>query len=257
MPDRLIGMVHLGALPGAPGYRGDLDHVLAAAVRDAKMLEEAGFDAVMVENFGDAPFFPDEAPKITVAAMARAVAEIRRAVRIPIGVNVLRNDALAALAVAAACGAGFIRVNVLSGMMVTDQGPVTGRAADLARARSALAPDVEILADVFVKHAVPSPGLSLEMAAADTFYRAGADALILSGAATGQAVDQERFRTVRSAVPQAPLLVGSGASADTIAELLTIADGAIVGTAVKVDGVTTNPIDPDRARRFVAAALGN
>ena len=256
MPVRLVGMVHLGPLPGSPRFQGDFEAVLEAAARDATVLAEAGFDAIMAENFGDSPFFADDVPKITVAAMARAVATIRAHTDLPLGVNLLRNDALAALAVATTCGGSFIRVNVLSGIMHTDQGTITGRAADLARMRAAVAPNVEVFADVFVKHATPPSGATITQAAADTYRRAGADALIISGTATGAPPDLERFAQVRAAVPEARLLAGSGASAETIAGILRYADGAIVGTSIKVGGRTTAPVDPAKAEAFVKAAGG-
>jgi predicted TIM-barrel enzyme len=234
MSTRLIGMVHLGPLPGSPLYQGDFEGVLQAAAHDATLLATAGFDAVMVENFGDSPFFADDVPQITVAAMARAVTTIGEQLDLPLGVNVLRNDARAT--------------------MYTDQGAITGRAADLARMRAALAPQVEVWADVFVKHATPPPGTTLAQAAADTYGRGGADALIVSGTATGTEPDIEQFAQVRAAVPDARLLAGSGASAATIAGILQHADGAIVGTSIKVDGRTTAPVDPERAAEFVRVA---
>lgn len=254
MPIQLIGMVHLKPLPGSPQFEGDFELVVDSAVRDAGTLTEAGFDAIMVENFGDFPFFAEDVPKITVAAMARAVAAVRTRTDLPVGVNILRNDALAAMAVAATCRASFIRVNVLAGTMHTDQGTVTGRAADVARMRAAVAPRVEVLADVFVKHATPPAGLTIDRAAADTLRRGGADALILSGTATGAPPDLEDFAQVRAAVPEARILAGSGASTLTIAGILAYADGAIVGTSIKVDGRTTAPVDRMRAAEFVEAA---
>ena len=247
-------MVHLGPLPGSPRFGGDLEAVLARAVADARALEQAGFDQVFVENFGDAPFFAEDVPKVTVAAMTRAVAAVCAATTLPVGVNVLRNDALAAMAVAAATGASSIRVNVLTGTMFTDQGTIRGRAAEVARARQALAPTVEVLADVFVKHASPPPGATIEDAARDTFERGGADGLIVSGAATGSPADPAMLLRVRKAVPAAKLLIGSGVTAATVAGLLEVADGVIVGTATKVDGDADNPVDPDRAAALVAAA---
>jgi membrane complex biogenesis BtpA family protein len=252
----LIGMVHLGPLPGAPRFAGDLDAVLAAALADAATLADAGFDALLVENFGDAPFYPDDVPPVTVAAMTRAVAEVRRAVALPVGVNVLRNDALTALAVAAATGGAFIRVNVLAWSMHTDQGPIAGRAAEVARRRAALGPRIQVLADIFVKHAVPPPGLTLEQAAADTWERAGADGLIVTGTATGQEASLDDLRRVKEAVPGALVYAGSGVTAGSVAALLEAADGVIVGTALKRGGIVTTPVDPARARDFVAAARG-
>ncbi len=254
MLPRLIGMIHLGALPGAPSFDGDLDAVLDAAQTDARTLADAGFDGLMIENFSDAPFFADDVPKVTIAAMTRAVAAVGEAVDLPIGVNVLRNDALAALAVASATGAAFIRVNVLSGSMATDQGPIVGRAAEVARTRAAIAPNVEIMADVFVKHASPPPGLTLVQATRDLAERGGADAIVVSGSGTGSPPTMLDLKDVQSAAEGTPLYIGSGATEDTVADFLAVASGVIAGTAIKLHGVTTNPVSADRARAFVEAA---
>ena len=252
----LVGMVHLGPLPGSPGYTGDLDGVVRAAVTDAIALSGAGFDAVLIENFGDAPFFPDDVPDATVAAITRAATEVSTAVDLPIGINVLRNDAIAAVSIAAAVGAAFVRVNVLTGEMTTDQGPIVGKAAEVARLRAALGIDLEVAADVMVKHAVPPPGLTLASAARDTWERGGANALIVSGGSTGDPTDPADLRDLRAAVPDAPILIGSGATIETVTALLEIADGVIVGTSLKMEGATTAPVDAARAAAFVAAARG-
>ncbi|MGK2855747.1 MAG: BtpA/SgcQ family protein, partial [Thermoanaerobaculia bacterium] len=151
----LIGMVHLRPLPGAPLFSGSMDEVIEAAVRDATALRDGGAAAFIVENFGDKPFAKTVGAE-TIAAMTRVIAEITREVRLPFGVNVLRNDGLAAMAIAAATGAAFIRVNVLSGAMVTDQGVIEGGAASLMRFRATLsATSVAVFADHMVKHASP------------------------------------------------------------------------------------------------------
>ena len=245
-------MIHLEPLPGAPGYGGSMDVILDRARTDALAIAAAGFDGIMVENFGDAPFFTDDAPKVTIAAMARAVSEVAT-VGLPTGVNVLRNDGLGALAVAAATGAKFIRINVLSGTMYTDQGPIVGSAALVARARRELCPDVAIMADVFVKHATPPAGLTLIDATNDLVERAGADAVIVSGAGTGAATSLDDLKTVADR-SHLPVFVGSGATAATIRDILTIGDGAIVGSDTKVGGIATNPVDPERAVAVVRAA---
>ncbi len=250
----LVGMVHVGPLPGSPQYGGDMEPLLDDAVADAETLAAAGFDALVVENFGDAPFFADDVPKETIAAITRVVGRIVDAVPIPVGVNVLRNDALGGLAVAAATGAGFIRVNVLSGSMYTDQGLIEGKAAVVARTRATLCPEVAIYADVMVKHAVPPSGLTLEQAAQETAGRGGADAVIVSGRATGSAPTLTDLRKVRAAIPNTPLIVGSGATAATVAKFLTVADGVIAGTSLKRRSVTTNPVQASRAKAFVQAA---
>lgn len=251
---RLIGMIHLGPLPGSPAFGGSLEAVIDRARHDAELLSTAGFPGLMVENFGDAPFFADDVPAVTTATMTRAVVEVRAVTDAVVGVNVLRNDGLAALAVAAATGASMIRVNVLSGAMMTDQGPITGRAAEIARSRSLLAPGVAVLADVFVKHAAAPPGLTLAQAARDTWERGGATALVVSGSGTGHATDPAHARLVREAVPDAPLVVGSGATPQTLAALSEVADAVIVGTALEVDDRPGAPLDPDRVSRVAHAA---
>jgi uncharacterized protein len=250
----LVGMIHLAPLPGSPGFGGSLSAVVNRARREAALLADSGFEALMVENFGDAPFFADDVPPVTVAAMTRVATEIRQVTNVSLGVNVLRNDGMAAVAVAAAVGARMIRVNVLSGSMATDQGPVVGRAAEVVRSRRELAPDAAILADVFVKHATPPPGLTLEQAATDTWERGGADALVVSGPGSGRPTDLEDARRVRSAVPAAPLVIGSGATPETLAGLAEVADCVIVGTALKAGGETTAPLDPVRVADIVDAA---
>ena len=250
---RLIGMVHLAPLPGSPGFGGDLDAVIATAVADARVLASAGFDGLMIENFGDAPFFADDAPKETIASLTAAVIAVHDAARIPTGVNVLRNDALGALAIAAATPASFIRVNVLSGTMFTDQGPIVGKAAQIARVKQAICPDVAIMADVFVKHATPPAGLSLVDATHDLVERAGADAVVVSGSGTGSAADPSDVETV-TAASTLPVYLGSGVDEGNIQTMLDLADGAIIGTSIKVERLATGPVDPELASRMVAAA---
>jgi len=251
---RLIGMIHLPALPRSAGARETLDDIVGRATREAQLLARSGFDALIVENFGDAPFRADDAPKETIAAMAIVAREIVRAVSVPVGVNLLRNDALGALAIAAASGAAFIRVNVLSGVYATDQGFIAGRAAELLERRRIVAPAVRIAADVHVKHAAPVSQPDVALAAEETAYRAGADALIASGAGTGVATDLSQVGRIKRAVPDRPVWIGSGVTAETVREALAVADGVIVGTSLKRGGRTTNAIDPKRVAAFVEAA---
>lgn len=251
---RLVGMVHLPALPGSPRFAGSMDGVVEDAVTRATTLTEAGFPALMVENFGDVPFYGDDVPPVTTAAVAVCVRRVIAETAVPVGVNVLRNDAAAAIGIAAVTGASMIRVNVLTGSMQTDQGPIIGRAADVVRAREVLAPACKIWADVMVKHATPPPGLTLEQSADDTWHRGGADALIVSGTGTGHAPDTEAVRRIRAAVPDAPVVIGSGATPDNIAELAEVADHIIVGTSLEVDGLPGAELDGGRIEAFMAAA---
>jgi uncharacterized protein len=250
-PAPVIGMVHLPPLPGAPGF-ASMRAVLETARRDAAALAEGGVHGIMVENYGDVPFLPGPVPPETVAALALAVAEAQRAAGVPVGVNVLRNDARAALGIAAATGAPFLRVNVHTGAMLTDQGWIEGRAHETLRARRALGHDVAILADVLVKHAVPPAGLTATDVARDLWERGGADGLIVTGVATGSAADAGRLREVRTAAPDAPLLLGSGLTADNAADLWPLCDGAIVGSAFMRDGRAGAGVDRDRVKRLLA-----
>lgn len=263
----LIGVVHLRPLPGSPRWAGDLAAVERAALADAQAYLDGGADGLIVENFGDAPFFASAVPPETVAAMARiASAVVALAGAHPVGINVLRNDALAALGIAAASGARFIRVNVLTGATVTDQGVIQGPAAELLRRRRLLGCDggsadgrgtaradrIAILADVLVKHGAPLAPLSLEEAVRDTLERGGADAVIVSGSGTGQPTALADLERARSAAAQVaaglPVLVGSGATLETATALASRCDGLIVGSALKRDGLLASPVDVQRVR---------
>ncbi|MGM0577425.1 MAG: BtpA/SgcQ family protein [Myxococcota bacterium] len=254
----LLGVVHLAPLPGSPRYDGrGLEPIVERAHHDAVALLDAGFDGWLLENLGDAPFLPDRVPAHVIAAMTRIACELPREVARVTGVNVLRNDARGGMAVAAAAGLDFIRVNVHSGATVADQGVVEGRAHETLRDRALLGAPVAVLADVDVKHATPlGRRFDLVESARDTVDRGLADALIVTGKATGGAVSFGHLRLAREAVPDRPLLVGSGVTTDNAADLLAIADGAIVGTSLKEEGDVRRPVDPERARAFVHAVRG-
>lgn len=250
----LVGMVHLLPLPGSPGWSGSMDEVLERAADDARTLLEGGLDAVLVENYGDVPFLAGAVRPWTIAALTRAVMAVTEVAHgRPVGVNVLRNDAGAALGVAAATGAAFVRVNVHTGAAWTDQGLLEGRAGDTLRDRRNLGEPVAIVADVHVKHAVPPAGARLEDSAADAWHRGRADALVVSGSGTGAPTDLDDLRRVKEAVPEAPLWVGSGIGPDTAARLLDVADGAIVGSALHRNGVAGRGVELERVERLVQA----
>lgn len=248
----LIGMVHLKPLPGSPRFGGSLEQVVASACADARAYAEGGLDGLMIENYGDRPFFPQQVPPETVAAMTLVAAEILRTTALPVGINVLRNDPLAALGVATAVGARFVRVNVLMGAMVTDQGIIEGPAHILLRRRRELGASVHICADVMVKHARPLGGGDLAESARELTERGLADALIVTGQATGERPSLEDLRRVKEATPHVPVLAGSGVTPDNALEILSIADGAIVGTSLKRDGQTESEVDVTRIRALMA-----
>ena len=249
----LIGVVHLQPLPGSPRWRGDLESVIEFAVNDARAYERGGTHALFIENFGDVPFTRGSVAPETIAAMTAAGRAIRQSVKLPIGFNVLRNDARAALALCAACGGAFIRVNVHTGAMLTDQGLIEGNAFDTLRYRRRICPAAQIFADVHVKHAVPLGNWTIADAARDTVERGLADALIVSGAGTGLATDLADVERVRRTCPATKVLLGSGVAVENVRDYLPAADGFIVASSLKLNGRLSNPVDPKRVAALVRA----
>jgi uncharacterized protein len=252
-----IGMVHLRALPGSPQWAGDWNQVLSAALTDATALVDGGFRSVMIENFHDVPFYPDRVPAETIAAMTAAIVPIRRKYPdLKLGVNVLRNDATTALGIAAATTADFIRVNVHVGATVTDQGTIQGQAYRTLRLRRELGIEhVGILADVRVKHARPLVERPLADEVRDLRLRGLADGIIVSGAGTGLGADPQELHEVREALPDCPLLVGSGMTAANLPLFGDQADGYIVGTSIQErDPATGTPgISSAKSAEFLKA----
>lgn len=228
--------------------------VLERAGTEAEILRDNGLDGILVENFMDAPFYPDSVPPETIAAMTLAVGAVMRHAQIPVGLNILRNDARAALGVAICTGASFIRVNVHTGSMYTDQGLLRGKAHETLRVRRALGAEVAILADVLVKHATPPPGTDLQTAARETWQRGLADGLILTGRETGAPIRMDELRRVRAVVPEdAWLWVGSGATPENAATLLGVSDGMIVGSSLQSGGRAGGGVERSRVEAFMAA----
>jgi membrane complex biogenesis BtpA family protein len=255
MAKLLTGMLHLPALPGAPRAKVPLASIEERAVQEARLLHETGFDAAILENFGDAPFFKERVDPITIASMTRIAAAVRKEVPgLRLGINVLRNDARSALGIACAVGASFIRINVHVGATATDQGVIEGRAAETLRLRRELGADVAIWADLQVKHGRSLAHGGIAEEAADAVERGLADALIVSGPATGKSASLEDLLDVKRLEVGVPVHVGSGVTEHSVTEFLAIADGAIVGTALKQGGLTSSPIDRERALRLVKAA---
>jgi membrane complex biogenesis BtpA family protein len=257
LPFAFVGVVHLLPLPAGPRASSGFAAVRARALADADALAQGGAHAAILENFGDAPFPAGPVDPHVVAFVGALATELRaRHPSLALGINLLRNDARAALGVAAAAGAQFVRVNVHVGAMVTDQGLLEGDAHRTLRYRRELgADDIGIAADVLVKHAAPLGPVSLPSIAADTARRGGAEVLIVTGEGTGRPADPERAATVRAAVPEARVWVGSGVTMESAALWRSAAQGAIVGTALHADGRVDAPLDPARVERM-ARALG-
>jgi hypothetical protein len=255
---RFVGVVHLLPLPAAPRGSAGFEAVRARALADAEALALGGAEGAIIENFGDAPFARGPVDPHVVAAMALLVAEVRqRHPALPLGVNVLRNDARAALGIAAVAGADWVRVNVMAGAAVTDQGVIEGNAHEWLRYRRELGAErVQFLADVHVKHARPLGGGPIGEAAADLHNRAGADVLIVTGRATGAPAAEADVAEVRAAAPGAAIWLGSGVSHASAAHWRSRVDGAIVGTALHAGGDVRAPLDVERVARMAEALRG-
>ncbi len=250
----VIGMLHLPALAGAPMAKLSLTKIREALLRDADVLSDGGVHGLMMENFGDVPFYPDRVPPHVIAQMTALACAVREHVDLPLGINVLRNDGRGALAVAHAAGANFIRVNVLCGARVADQGLIQGIAHDLLRDRAVLgASSIKIFADVDVKHSAALAERPLRDEVDDLVERALADAIVVSGAGTGKATDPGKARLVKEAAPETPVFIGSGITPQTIGKFRDYADGFIVGTALKKTGVATNPVELRRVKAMMQA----
>lgn len=251
----VIGVVHLLPLPQSPRWQGSLQHVIDRAEQEATALASGGVHGIIVENFFDAPFTKGSVDPAVVSAMSLVVHRLQTLVTVPIGLNVLRNDARSAMAIATCVGAKFIRVNVLTGVMATDQGLIEGCAHDLLRYRRELGSEVKILADVLVKHARPLGSPNLTTAVQEAIHRGMADGIILSGWATGSPPSLEDLELAKAAAGNCPVFIGSGADWDNIGTLMQAADGVIVASSLKRHGDINQPIDPTRVGQFVEAMI--
>jgi membrane complex biogenesis BtpA family protein len=251
-----VGMIHLHPLPGSPRWAGDMESVVSAALADAEALVGGGLNVVMIENYHDTPFYPGRVPAETVAAMTVLVQAVKTTFPgLMTGVNVLRNDVESALGIAAATGARFVRVNVHTGTAVTDQGTIEGRAWNTLRRRRELGIEAGILADVRVKHSRPLVERPLAEEVRDLRLRGLADGVIVTGMSTGAGADPAEVALVREAVPDCPVLVGSGVTSATVGSFLAYADGVIVGSSLQepVPGTGMVRVSRERTLEFVKA----
>lgn len=254
-PNPIVGVVHLLPLPTSPRWGGSLKAVIDRAEQEATALASGGVHGIIVENFFDAPFTKSQVDPAVVSAMTIVIDRLMNLVTLPIGINVLRNDAQSAIAIASVVKAQFIRVNVLTGVMATDQGLIEGSAHQLLRYRRELGSDVKIFADVLVKHARPLSSPNLTVAVQDTIERGLADGIILSGWATGSPPNLEDLELASAAAKGTPVFIGSGANWENISSLMSAADGVIVSSSLKRHGRIDQPIDPNRVSQFVEAAI--
>lgn len=249
----VIGVLHLPALPGSPGWSLQRDELADRVLQDAKALAEGGVDGILLENFNDKPFYRTRVPHHVVATMTALAVEVRRLWKGPLGINVLRNDARSALAIAAACQGNFIRVNVLAGAQLTDQGIIQGCAATLLRLRRWLNADsIHILADVRVKHAAPLAERGLAEEVQDLIDRAGADALLVTGSATGKPADPDMLQQLHRMRLPVRVLAASGVTPETVGQVCPACDGLIVGSYFKSPEPPYR-VEAERVGRLVAA----
>ncbi len=251
-PKPVSGMFHLLPLPGSPHFAGDPELIYERALWEAKTLEQAGVDGLIVENFGDEPYRAGEPPAEGLAFMAAITREVIRHVNLPVGVNVQFNAWQAEMAIAYACGASFIRAEVFVDTVVSAQGILYPCAAELTRYRRQLGASVQIWADVQTKYTINLLAQSLTQSALDA-QNAGADAIIVTGAATGKATPLEAIEEVKQAV-QLPVFAGSGTTIQNVTQVLAIADGVIVGSALKEGGLASNRVSLGQTKAFLQAA---
>lgn len=250
----LIGMVHLLALPGTPGYQGSVQAILDAALRDAATLKQAGMDAILIENMHDLPYLNRQVGPEIASTMSVVAYLVRRAFDLPTGVQVLAGANMDALAVAQAGGLDFIRAEGFVFGHVADEGWMDGQAGALLRYRRQIeATGVAILTDIKKKHsahAVTADVDLVETAQAAAFFKS--DGLIVTGSSTGKAANLAELQSLQGATPL-PIIVGSGIDAGNILQYAPHCDAMIVGSSIKVDGRWTEPVDLLRAQALVEA----
>lgn len=247
----VIGVVHLKALPGAPLYQDEsVADIAAVAVEHARAMVDNGVNGLIVENFGDVMFQKRVGPEVT-AAITFIGSEIARAVDVPMGFCVLQSDAIASLAIAKALNSAFVRVPYYTETSIVDAGMMDSIAAEALRYRKNIGCSAKIFADVHIKHSYPLAQRPIELAAEDCWHRGLADAVIITGLKTGGATDPEDVKRVRRALPDLPLLVGSGVTEENVFDYIDYVDGIIIASSLNIDGKVENGPDPARIEKFV------
>ncbi|WP_353952589.1 BtpA/SgcQ family protein [Knoellia sp. S7-12] len=249
----IIGMCHLPALPGDPHYssRQGMRDIVDYARREVLALQEGGIDAILISNEFSLPYLTKTEP-ITAAAMARIIGEVMTDITVPFGVNVLW-DGRASIDLAVATGASFVR-EIFTGVYASDFGIWDTNIGEVARHRSRVgAEDVRMLFNIVPEAATYLASRDLAAIAKSTVFNARPDGLCVSGLTAGATTDTDSLRTVKEAVPGTPVVVNTGVKDTTIADLLSVADAAIVGTFLKRDGLFANPVDPKRVEKLMAA----
>ena len=249
---KIIGVLHLKGLPGSPSNTLSLNNIISLAQKDTDNLIIGGVDGIIIENFGDVPFVKDDVSKRTLTNFTSVINSLVIAKHISVGVNVLRNDAIAALSIAEATKSDFVRINVLNNIMYTDQGIIEGKAHEVSTFKNTLQHKIKIYADVFVKHAVPPSGSTIENHTKELIERAGADVVILTGDGTGQEINLKDLTKVREIVPEGKLAIGSGVTENNIKNYIGIADTLIIGTNFKLDKDVSKPVSAESVKKLIS-----
>ena len=247
----VIGMIHIGALPGTPLYdeKGGMKALTDGAAADLEALQGGGIDAVMFGNENDRPYSL-KAPTASVAAMSAVVTQLKPSIRVPFGVNYLW-DPVASVAIAAATGAYFAR-EIFTGVYASDMGLWVPDCAGAVRARRDLGVrELKLLFNINAEFAAPLDTRPLALRARSAVFSSLADAILVSGPITGQPAQQSDLNAVCAAVKEVPVFANTGVNIDNVKDVLSVADGCIVGTHFKVDGHTWNAVDPARVKRFM------
>lgn len=250
----VIGMIHLKPLPGAPHYRGEsMDEIYDFAMNDLHALERAGVHGIIIENAWDIPFSkPDDIGFETVSTMAVITERIKQQTSLKIGINCLANGAIQALAIAKAAEVPFVRVNQWVNAYVANEGLVEGASAKAMRYRSQIkAEEIKIFADVHVKHgshAIISDRSLKDQTHDNVFF--DADVLIATGSRTGDETELDEINGIKNHT-DLPVIIGSGMTVDNAEKIMSVADGCIIGSSLKVDGKWWNPVDENRVRSFM------
>ena len=250
----IIAMVHVGALPGAPLYdkKAGLEGLVEGARQDLKALQAAGVDAVMFGNENDRPY-EFEVDMASTATMAYVIGVLRSEITVPFGVNVLW-DPMSSVALAAATGASFMR-EIMTGVYASDMGQWNTNAGRALRYRNHLdRPDLAMLFNISAEFAFSNDRRSLADRARSAIFSSVPDAILVSGAMTGEAPAMHDLAAVKNVLPDTPVLANTGVKLETIGEVMKLADGCVVGSSLKVKGHTWNAVDPERAAAFMAAA---
>lgn len=247
----VIGCIHLLPLPGSPMYDGNIREVFNQAMEEVEIFKKNHLDGLVIDNFRDKPFYPGRVPAETVASMAAIARDIVNSVNIPVGINTLRSDGESAVAIASAAEAQFVRINVHMNAIVSEQGIIEGRSHETLRLRNNLRSGVLIFADVGVKHAAPLAARGLATEAKDMTERGFADAIIVSGELTGAETKPEDLEIVKKNT-HLPVIIGSGTTPDNIGKVYPMADGFIVGSYFKKDGIGNNFVEEQRVKTLMS-----